>query len=125
MIMAKAAVQVKAKKKNKLTFDLPKGYKSITGGSSWKPDKPGDFIEGKYKGAKVLEMPKRGRIPARDVNLHSITQKDGTAIDIFQSGGLKALESLKKGQQVFIQYVGKKVITKGQQPMREFIVGTK
>jgi hypothetical protein len=119
--MAKA----KAVKKNKIVFELPKGYKSISGGSSWKPDKPGDLIEGTYKGLKVLNMPKKGRIPARDVNLHSITQKDGSAIDIFQSGGLKALESLKKGQKVFIQYVGKKVITKGQQPMREFIVGTK
>jgi hypothetical protein len=119
--MAKA----KKARKNNIKFELPKGYKSITGGSSWKPDKPGDFIEGIYNGKKELHMEKRGRIPARDVNLHHIKQSDGSVIDIFQSGGLKALESLKKGTKVFIQYVGKRVITKGQQPMREFIVGTK
>lgn len=119
------------KRKNKIRFQLPKGYKAIEGGgSSWKTEKKGDHIEGKMAKVKSIRMPARGKKGTasyqapRDVNLYTIETKDGP-VSLFQSAGLKALESVKKGQSVFIQYIGKRVITKGQNPMREFIVATK
>jgi hypothetical protein len=125
--MAKA----KAKKSNSIKARLPAGYKAIEGGgSSWKTDKKGDNIEGKLIKVKVVHMPSRGKKgtssfqAARDVNLYSIETKDGV-VNVFQSAGLKALESVKKGRSVFIQYIGSRVISKGQNPMREFIVATK
>lgn len=105
---------------------LPKGFKAISGGgNSWKPAKPGDSIEGIMAGSKVVSLPKNGRIPARDVNVYSIKQKSGEAIDVWESGGLKALAKIKKGKPVFIAFVGMKKIKGQSQPMREYLVGTK
>lgn len=125
--MAKA----KATRKSSIKTRLPAGYKAIEGGgNAWKTEKKGDHIEGKLLKVKVIKMPARGKKgsnsyqAARDVNLYSIETSTGV-ISVFQSAGLKALESIKKGKSVFIQYVGKKVITKGQNPMREYIVATK
>lgn len=104
---------------------LPAGFKVISGGgNSWRPEKIGDSIMGKFVKSKVVTMEKKGKIPARDVNVYSIETKEGLR-DVWQSGGLGALALVKKGQQVFIQFIGKKVITKGQQPMREFVVAVK
>lgn len=121
----------KAVRKSSVKARLPAGYKAIEGGgSSWKTDKKGDSIEGKLIKVKVVHMPPRGKKgtsnyqQARDVNLYSIETKDGV-VNVFQSAGLKALESVKKGRSVFIQYIGQRVITKGQNPMREYIVATK
>lgn len=123
----------KAQKTRKSTVKakLPAGYKAIEGGgSSWKTDKKGDSIEGKLLKVKVVHMPARGKKgtsnfqSARDVNLYSIETRDGV-VNVFQSAGLKALESVKKGKSVFIKYIGARVITKGQNPMREYIVATK
>ena len=110
---------------------LPAGYKAIEGGgNAWKTEKKGESIEGKLIKVKVIKMPARGKKgsssyqAARDVNLYTIETSSGV-VNVFQSAGLKALESVKKGKSVFIQYIGKRVITKGQNPMREYIVATK
>jgi hypothetical protein len=125
--MAKA----KAIRKSSIRTKLPAGYKAIEGGgNAWKTDKKGESIEGKLVKVKVVKMPAQGKKntpsfrPARDVNLYSIETSSGI-VNVFQSAGLKALESVKKGRSVFIQYVGQRVITKGQNPMREYIVATK
>lgn len=110
---------------------LPAGYKAIEGGgNAWKTEKKGDSIEGKMLKVKVIKMAAQGKKntpsfrPARDVNLYSIETHTGV-VNVFQSAGLKALESVKKGKSVFIQYIGSRVIKKGQAPMREYIVATK
>lgn len=104
---------------------LPAGFKAISGfGSSWRPEKIGETLLGVMQKVKVLHMEKKGKIPARDVNIYTIETKDG-AKDVFESGGLKALALVKKGKPVFIQYIGQRVITKGQAPMREYVVATK
>lgn len=104
---------------------LPAGFKAISGGgNSWKPEKPGESIMGKFLKVKTVHLEKKGKIAARDVQVYTIETKDGQR-DVWQSAGLKALELVKKGQQVYVQYVGKKVIAKGQQPMREFVVAVK
>lgn len=125
--MAKA----KATRKSSVRTKLPAGYKAIEGGgNAWKTEKKGESIEGKLIKVKVIKMPARGKKgsssyqAARDVNLYTIETASGV-VNVFQSAGLKALESVKKGKSVFIQYIGKRVITKGQNPMREYIVATK
>lgn len=125
--MAKA----KTSRKSSIRTKLPAGYKAIEGGgNAWKTEKKGESIEGKLIKVKVIKMPSRGKKgtnsfqAARDVNLYSIETASGV-VNVFQSAGLKALESVKKGHSVFIQYIGKRVITKGQNPMREYIVATK
>lgn len=104
---------------------LPKGWKAITGGgNSWKPAKSGESIEGVMLGSKVVSLPKNGRIPARDVNVYTVKTKDAD-VDVWQSGGLKALEKIKKGKPVYIQFLGMKKIKGQAQPMREYLVATK
>ena len=122
---------VKAKRTNKIRFSLPKGYKAIEGGgNAWRTEKKGDSIEGKLLKVKSIHMAAQGKKntpsfrAARDVNLYSIETANGV-VNVFQSAGLKALESVKKGHSVFIQYIGSRVIKKGQAPMREYIVATK
>lgn len=125
--MAKA----KTKKSSSIKARLPAGYKAIEGGgNAWRTDKKGDSIEGKLIKVKVVHMPAQGKKntpsfrPARDVNLYSIETASGV-VNVFQSAGLKALESVKKGKSVYIQYIGSRIIKKGQAPMREYIVATK
>lgn len=108
-------------------IQLPKGFKAITGGgNSWRPEKPGDQIQGLYVGSKSVHQEAQkvnGRkIPARDVNVHTIKTKNGE-IGVWESGGLRALGKLKKGQKVCVVYAGKKTIKGQSNPMREFIVG--
>jgi hypothetical protein len=124
------ATKAKARKSSVRT-KLPAGYKAIEGGgNAWKTEKKGESIEGKLLKVKVIKMPARGKKgtnsfqAARDVNLYSIETASGV-VNVFQSAGLKALESVKKGRSLFIQYIGKRVISKGQNPMREYIVATK
>jgi hypothetical protein len=114
-----------AKAKNStVRSELPKGYKNITGGNAWRPEKAGQHIQGKYAGSKSIDLPKKGKQPARSLNIHRIDTSDGQ-VEVMQSAGLKALEGLKKGTSVYIQYVGLKKLGGGRNPMREFIVGTK
>lgn len=104
---------------------LPAGFKAISGGgNSWKPAKKGESITGVMGKAKVVSLPKNGRIPARDVNVYNITTKDGS-VDVWESGGLKALAKIKKGKPVYIQFIGMKKIKGQAQPMREYVVATK
>jgi hypothetical protein len=118
-------------RKSSVKAKLPSGYKAIEGGgNAWKTDKKGDSIEGKLIKVKVITMKADGKKgsasyrPARDVNLYTIETSNGV-VNVFQSAGLKALESVKKGKSVFIQYIGSRIIKKGQAPMREYIVATK
>jgi hypothetical protein len=102
---------------------LPKGFKPIEHlGSFWSGQKPGDTIQGKYLGHKVKHFPK-GKYPARDANIHTLDVK-GKKIEITQSGGLGALEEVKKGQTVWIAYMGQKKLP-GKKSMREYTVAVK
>lgn len=113
------------KKSVKPASKLPAGFKAISGGGdSWKPEKKGASINGVMGTVKVVHMPKKGKQPARDVNVHTIKTKEGD-IQVWQSAGLKALEKVKKGKPVYVEFTGKRVIKKGQAPMREYVVATK
>lgn len=104
--------------------NLPKGFQSISGfGASWKPEKKGDSITGVLVARTVVEVErKRGKkIVKEDVNKYTIHTATGD-VDVWESAGLRSLQQVKKGQRVFIQYTGSRVITKGQNPMREFTV---
>lgn len=104
---------------------LPTGFKAISGGgNSWKPAKKGEAIQGVMIGVKTITMPKKGKQPARDVNLYTIRTKDAD-LGVFESGGLRALAKIKKGKQVYIQFLGMKKIPGQVQPMREYVVATK
>ncbi len=106
---------------------LPKGFTSIGGmGESWKPDRIGTALHGKMLGVKVVKVErKRGKETVKEpVNVYTIESKDGGEVQVWESAGLRALQKVKKGQGVFIQLVGKRVIKKGQQPMRVFEVAT-
>lgn len=114
----------KASNSNKMA-QLPKGFKAISGfGNSWRPEKPGEMLQGKYVESRAVDLPKKGRIPARTVNVHTIANLEGS-FDIFQSGGLKALETLKKGQTVCILFRGLRKIPGMAQPMKDYVVGVK
>lgn len=103
---------------------LPSGFKEITGqGNFWKGDKKGDTITGKLKSIRTHHFEKNGRIAARDANVYLLTTSDGD-IEVTQSGGLGALTKVKKGQTVYIEFVGMKKL-KGRSDMREYIVGVK
>lgn len=105
---------------------LPKGFKAITGGGgdSWKPEKAGATLHGVMAGSKSVHFEKKGNQPARDVNIYTIRTKEGD-VNVWASAGLSALEKIKKGKEVFIQYLGLKKMGKGKNPMRDYIVATK
>lgn len=104
---------------------LPKGFKAITGGGdSWKPTKKGAAIQGVLSGVKTIHQEKRGKMPARDITLYTIKTKEGD-VNVWGSAGLRALENVRKGKEVYIQYLGEKDVGKGKNPMRDYMVATK
>jgi hypothetical protein len=104
---------------------LPAGFTPIEHlGSFWSGRNPGDHFEGKLLSVKSKHFPKAKGYPARDANVYTFEVKGGKKVEITQSGGLGALEDVRKGQSVYIQYLGLKKL-KGKQAMREYAVGVK
>lgn len=107
---------------------VPAGFKAISnmGGDAWKPTKAGASIQGVMGGTKTVQVErKEGKKKVKvDAHIYTIITKDGD-VQVWESAGLKSLSTVKKGKQVFIQYIGQRVITKGQNPMREYLVATK
>lgn len=103
---------------------LPSGFKEISGqGNFWKGQKVGDTITGKLVGTRIHHFEKNGKIAASDANVYKLATADGD-IEVTQSGGLGALTRVKKGQTVYIEFVGMKKL-KGRSPMREYVVAVK
>lgn len=107
---------------------LPKGFTSIGGfGESWKPEKKGATLQGTMIGKRVQMVDrKRGNKTVKEPwNIYTIRSADGGEMQVGESAGLRALASVKKGAEVFIRFDGKRVIKRGQQPMREYTVAVK
>lgn len=103
---------------------LPKGFKPIERlGGFWVGRNRGDTFEGVLLKKRVKHFPKSGKYAARDANVYTFKTKGGDC-EITQSGGLGALEQVKKGQHVFIRFLGMKKLA-GKQAMREYVVGVK
>lgn len=103
---------------------LPAGFKQIEKmGSFWSGRKPGDNFTGKLVSVKMKHFPKAKGFPARDANVYTFSTPTGN-LEITQSGGLGALELVKKGQTVYIEFIGMKKLA-GKQAMREYVVGVK
>ena len=119
--MAKAKAKSKAKQNM-----LPSGFKPIDPiGAFWSGREPGDKFEGTLVSVKTKHFEKNGKYAARDANVYTFKSKDGgKPVEITQSGGLGALQQVKKGQQVCIVFVGMKKL-KGKADMREYQVGVK
>lgn len=104
---------------------LPKGFKALEGGGKfWSGQKPGDQITGKLVKSTVKHFPK-GKYPARDANVYILHTADGRDVEVTQSGGLNAMEQVKKGQTVCIVFLGMKKLKGRREPMREYAVGVK
>lgn len=104
--------------------ELPKGFKAIEHiGNYWRGEKPGDSITGKLVKSGTKHFPK-GKYAARDANVYTL-DVDGRKVEITQSGGLGALEQVKKGQMVYVQFLGMKKIKGKKESMREFLVAAK
>lgn len=104
---------------------LPKGFKPLTVlSTSWKPTKKGDTVEGILRNIKAVNLPKTGKIPARTVNVFTITTSNGD-VDVWESAALRALAKVRKGSRVAIVYLGLRKIPGRPQPMRDFAVGIK
>lgn len=110
---------------------LPAGFKPISGiGAGWQPKKPGDSLQGVMGAVKIVKLAakgkkgKQGYREARDWPIYTVITKDGSQ-EVGESAGLRSLAQIKKGRPVFIQYLGKKKLGGGRQPMRDFLVATK
>lgn len=120
-----------ASKSKAAPIKLPSGFKAIEKmGNFWVGRKPGDTFQGKLKSSKAKDFPKTKDYAASTRNVYTFEaavvngEKQPGAIEITQSGGLGALELVKKGQQVFIVFLGMKKLP-GKSPMREYQVAVK
>lgn len=105
---------------------LPAGFKAIERlGNFWVGRKPGESITGKLLSVKEkhFDANKKLGYAARDVNVYTLDVK-GKKIEVTQSGGLGALEEVRKGQTVYICFLGMKKLA-GRQAMREYVVAVK
>jgi hypothetical protein len=105
--------------------ELPKGFKAIERlGKFFKGENPGDAVTGKLVSVKTKHFERNGRYPARDAKVYLLDTGGGRNVEVTQSGGLGALELVKKGETVHIVFLGMKKL-KGKQAMREYLVGVK
>jgi hypothetical protein len=117
-------------KKSTLRSELPSGFKAISkGGDTWRPKHVGDSISGILIAVKSVHFDeeKKGRKVVRqerDVNVYTIKTKDGD-VGVWESAGLKALQDVKKKQQVFIRFDGMGRAKPGQNPPRLYTVAVK
>lgn len=103
---------------------LPAGFKAIEHlGDFWNGKEPGDNITGKLVSKKVKHFAK-GKYAARDANVYVIDVK-GKKLEVTQSGGLGALEDVKKGQSVYIEFLGMKKLAGKKEKMKEYLVAVK
>jgi hypothetical protein len=109
---------------------LPSGFKAISkGGDSWTPTKNGESISGVLTGVKPVHFDaemkgKKVVRQERDVNVYTIKTKNGE-IQVWQSAGLKALENVKKKQQVYIRFDGMGRAKPGQNAPKLYTVAVK
>lgn len=104
---------------------FPAGFKPIEHmGSFWSGKTPGEHFEGRLLSSAVKHFPKSKGYEARDANVYTFETKDKNKIEITQSGGLGALTKVKKGQWVYIIFMGMKKL-KGKMAMREYAVAVK
>jgi hypothetical protein len=114
----------------KVRSQLPSGFKAISkGGDSWIPKEVGDAITGtlvkvksvhfdaEMKGKKIVRQ-------ERDVNVYTIHTKNGD-VGVWESAGLKALQDVKKKQQVYIRFDGMGRAKPGQNAPRLYTVAVK
>ena len=103
---------------------LPAGFKAIEHiGNFWNGREPGDSIVGRLVKISVKHFPK-GKYAARDANIYML-DVNGKKIEVTQSGGLGAMESVKKGQQVYIEFLGMKKLPGKKERMKEYLVAVK
>lgn len=104
---------------------LPSGFKALDNiGKFFSGKSPGDQLVGKLVKVETRHFPK-GRYPARDANVYIVETKEGQKVEVTQSGGLGAMEQVKKGQTVAIVFIGMKKLKGRREPMREYLVGVK
>lgn len=104
---------------------LPSGFKAISARSdSWVPVKKGESIQGVLVASKIVSFPKQGKKAARDVPVYTITTKDGD-VSVWGSAGLKALASVKKKTQIYIEFIGMGKAKPGQSPPKLYVIATK
>jgi hypothetical protein len=107
---------------------LPKGFKEIGGmAEAWKPVKAGDSVMGRFTGTDVVTVEQReGKKKVKVAkNLHKFVTDDGEVYKVWQSGGLKALESVRKNQIVYIEFLGMGKAKPGQSAPRLYRVAAK
>jgi hypothetical protein len=111
--------------KKRAPVALPAGFKAITAGGDYAPSwefERTPVIEGVLKSVRVWRKPKKGKEPARDVRIATVATKNGD-LSVWESAGLRALFTVKKGKRVALVYKGKRRIKGRTQPMRDFQVG--
>ena len=107
---------------------LPKGFQAIHGGGKFPP--AWDFKKTKTLQGKIVASRKatfdKGKKDERTITIWTVKTATGE-VSVYESAGLRGLLQVKKGAEIFIQYLGKKKIPgrKGQQPMNDFAVAAK
>ncbi len=102
---------------------LPEGFTRPEFAPTWKPEKAGESITGVLQRVRTVNMPAKGKIPARKVPVYTIITADGT-MELFHSAGLMELERVGVGQEVFIRYEGTEDVGK-ENPLRKYLVGVR
>jgi len=103
---------------------LPKGFK-VLGGGAWSPAKVGDSITGKmFKSESVTQKNMQTGKPEQRT-VYTIHSTDGEVLKVWESAGLKALQRVKKGAPVYIEFIGMGEKKKGRNPARLYLVATK
>lgn len=105
---------------------LPKGFNPIAAGGQFAPSH--DFRLEKICTGALLAVRKttfdKGKKDERTVRIATIKTAKGER-SVWESAGNRALFDVKKGTQVFVQYIGMKKLKGKKNAMREFVVAVK
>ena len=84
----------------------------------WKPENPGDEIEGHYQGSRL--MPKRGQYAEQTV--FDIADDSGELIIVSGASLPRQFDRVPEGAKVIVIYHGRIPMDKGKAPMKNFEV---
>ena len=87
----------------------------------WKPENAGETLRGWYQGSRVL--PAKGQY--KEQLVYDVADENGELFVLTGASLPRQFERINEGDEVFIVFQGRKAMTGGKAPMKEFTVHVK
>lgn len=101
---------------------VPAGFQSANVPMNfWKPENDGESLRGFYQGSRILP----GKENRKEQTVFDIADDNGELWSVSGASLIRQFQRIDEGQEVIIVYAGRKALSGGRQPMKDFTVYAK